>query len=183
MKLLMLMVFPTLLLRAEQMEWGNTWFNWFQQKNAWKTQHMLYFWKAVQGCQILHSHVSIPFNSPPISYLTSLNTRLFKNIAYVGSFKHFSVQLFYMYFTTRPRPALTPLVYMCTIFAFNRFLINKYRLWANIRYDLTHMWCWSGLGIFHRKPISFFLSVFPLLEGTYFSTFPLVNNGERQGGC
>ena len=77
----------------------------------------------------------------------------------------------------------TAVVYMCTIFAFNRFLINKYRLWANIRYDLTHMWCWSGLGIFHRKPISFFLSVFPLLEGTYFSTFPLVNNGERQRGC
>ena len=27
-----------------------------------------------------------------ISYLTSLNPQLFKNIAYVGSFKHFSVQ-------------------------------------------------------------------------------------------
>ena len=40
--------------------------------------------------------------------LTSLNPQLFKNIAYVGSFKHVSVQLlFYMYFTTRPRPALT----------------------------------------------------------------------------
>ena len=40
--------------------------------------------------------------------LTSLDPQLFKNIAYVGSFKHFSVQLFfYMYFTTRPRPALT----------------------------------------------------------------------------
>ena len=42
-----------------------------------------------------------------MSYLTSLNPQLFKNIAYVGSFKHFSVQLFYMYFATQPRPALT----------------------------------------------------------------------------
>ena len=37
-----------------------------EQKHAIKTQHMLYFWKAgVQGCQIGHSHVSIPFNSAP----------------------------------------------------------------------------------------------------------------------
>ena len=43
-----------------------------------------------------------------MSCLTSLNTQLFKNIAYVGSFKHFYVQpFFYMYFATRPRPALT----------------------------------------------------------------------------
>ena len=43
-----------------------------------------------------------------MSYLTSLNPQLLKFIAYVGSFKHFSVQLFfYMYFATRPRPALT----------------------------------------------------------------------------
>ena len=42
-----------------------------------------------------------------MSYLTSLNPQLFKNIAYVGSFEHFSVQLFfYMYSATRPRPAL-----------------------------------------------------------------------------
>ena len=32
-----------------------------------------------------------------LSYLTSLNPQLFKNIAYVGSFKHFSVQLFFTY--------------------------------------------------------------------------------------
>ena len=30
-----------------------------------------------------------------MSYLTSLNPQLFKNIAYVGSFEHFSVQLFF----------------------------------------------------------------------------------------
>ena len=29
-----------------------------------------------------------------MSYLTSVNPQLFKNIAYVGSFEHFSVQLF-----------------------------------------------------------------------------------------
>ena len=29
-----------------------------------------------------------------MSYLTSLNSQLLKDIAYVGSFKHFSVQLF-----------------------------------------------------------------------------------------
>ena len=46
-----------------------------------------------------------------MSYLTSLNTQLFKNIAYVGSFEHFSVQLFFdMYFATRPRPALTAVI-------------------------------------------------------------------------
>ena len=38
-----------------------------------------------------------------MSYLTPLNPQLFKNIAYVGSFEHFSGQLF----ATRPRPALT----------------------------------------------------------------------------
>ena len=42
-----------------------------------------------------------------MSYLTYLNPQLFKNIAYVGSFKHFSVQLFY---TTRPSPSLTTVV-------------------------------------------------------------------------
>ena len=44
-----------------------------------------------------------------MSYLTSLNPQLFKkiNIAYVGSFKNFSVQLF---FTTRPSPSLTAVV-------------------------------------------------------------------------
>ena len=46
-----------------------------------------------------------------MSYLTSLNPQLFKNIAYVGSFKHFSVQLFYMYFATQPRPSLTAVYY------------------------------------------------------------------------
>ena len=35
------------------------------------------------------------------------STKLSKNIAYVGSFKYFSVQLFYMYFVTRPRPLIT----------------------------------------------------------------------------
>ena len=40
-----------------------------------------------------------------MSYLTSLNPHLFKNIAYVGSFEHFSVQLFLHVFCTRPRPA------------------------------------------------------------------------------
>ena len=30
-----------------------------------------------------------------MSYLKSLKPQLFKNIAYVGSFKHFSVQLFF----------------------------------------------------------------------------------------
>ena len=44
-----------------------------EQKHAIKTQHMLYFWKAgVQGCQIWHSHVSIPFNSAP-AHLTRLH--------------------------------------------------------------------------------------------------------------
>ena len=66
----------------------------------------------------------------------------------------------------------TAVVYMCTIFAFNRFLINKYRLWANIRYDLTHMWCWSGLGIFHRKPISFFSVCFPITWRNLFLHLP-----------
>ena len=42
-----------------------------------------------------------------MSYLTSVNPQLFKNVAYVGSFEHFSVQFFYMHFATRPRPALT----------------------------------------------------------------------------
>ena len=36
-----------------------------------------------------------------------LEPQLFKNIAYVGSLKHFPVQFFYMYFATRPRPSLT----------------------------------------------------------------------------
>ena len=45
-----------------------------------------------------------------MSYLTFLNSQLFKNIAYVGSFKHFFLfHLFFTcrYFTTWPRPALT----------------------------------------------------------------------------
>ena len=33
-----------------------------------------------------------------MSYLTSLNPQLFKNIAYVWSFKHFSVQLFFTFY-------------------------------------------------------------------------------------
>ena len=43
----------------------------FEQKNAWKTQHMLYFLKlGIQGCQLWHSHVSIPFNSAqPIQFI------------------------------------------------------------------------------------------------------------------
>ena len=43
-----------------------------------------------------------------MSYLTSLNPQLVKNIAYVGLFARFSVQLFVLiYFATWPRPALT----------------------------------------------------------------------------
>ena len=42
-----------------------------------------------------------------MSCFTSLNSQLFKNIAYVGYFKHFSVQFFYIYFATQPRPLLT----------------------------------------------------------------------------
>ena len=43
--------------------------------------------------------------------MTSLNPQLSKNIAYVGSFEHFSVQLFfYMYFAIQPRPALTAVI-------------------------------------------------------------------------
>ena len=37
-----------------------------------------------------------------MSYLTSLNPQLFENIAYVGSFKYFLFNLFYMYFATCP---------------------------------------------------------------------------------
>ena len=51
-----------------------------------------------------------------MSYLTTLNPQLLKNIAYVGSFKLFSVQLFfYKYFATRPRASLTA-VTICSEF-------------------------------------------------------------------
>ena len=110
-----------------------------------------------------------------MSYLTSLNPQLFKNIAKVGSFKHFSVQLFfYMYFTTRPRPALTAVVYMCTIFDFwsTNIACGQISGMTLTRYDLTHMWCWSGLGIFHRKPISFFSVCFPITWRNLFLHLP-----------
>ena len=46
-----------------------------------------------------------------MSCYASLNSQLFKNIAYVGSFKHFSVELvltlFCLYFATQTSPSLT----------------------------------------------------------------------------
>ena len=41
-----------------------------------------------------------------MSYLTSLNPQLFKNIAYVGSFNHFSAQLVLHVFSTQPSRSL-----------------------------------------------------------------------------
>ena len=61
-----------------------------------------------------------------MSYLKSLDPQLFKNIAYVGSFKHFSVQLFYIYFATRPSTAFTAAVIYIIYFSGTNYFRYRY---------------------------------------------------------
>ena len=121
-------------------------------------------------------------------YLTSLNPQLFKNIAYVGSFKHFSVQLFYMYFATRPRASLTEVHFIInsviilvtsiiTNIAIRNDQMFKYGKLV-IKYGSPAKWCISHLGPYMvdnvKNPKTFKRELPCLLHGKWSS--PLLSH-------
>ena len=72
----------------------------------WRKEHFLHCGDELDGLgtswmRLTHGNFIFDVLEPPA----------FKNIAYVGSFKHLSVQLFYMYFATRPRASLPAVVW------------------------------------------------------------------------